>query len=76
MLINQIGVEEEPRVVTLRPGLRGEPDPASRVTLTDLLEAAWTLGPAPEPVEAASSVTTLEPPVEDGTSEPLRADVA
>ncbi|MHB1905417.1 MAG: hypothetical protein ACYCRG_00715 [Acidimicrobiales bacterium] len=78
MLINQIGVEGEPTVVELRPGRRSRPEPASRVSLTDLLSAVWSVGPAGDADEGGSEVTTLVPPDEgDGTtSEPRRADVA
>ncbi len=76
MLINQIGVEDEPTVVTLHPGGRSGPDSASRVTLTDLLKAAWILGPTPEPDETRSSVTTLELRDECASSAPLRTAVA
>ena len=75
MLINQIGVEDEPTVVELRAS---RPDPASRVTLTDLLGAAWSLETETEPEAIGSPVTTLVPPGEgaDPLDEPRRADVA
>ncbi len=75
MLINQIGVEGEPTVVELRAG---RPDPASRVTLTDLLGAVWSLGTESEPEAIGSPVTTLVPPGEgaDPLDEPRHADVA
>lgn len=81
MLINQIGVEGEPTVVELRPGRRGRPDPARRVSLTDLLSAVWSVGPAGgsgASDEGGSDVTTLVTPEErDATArEPRRADVA
>ena len=79
MLINQIGVEGEPTVVGLRPRRRGGPDPASRVTLTDLLGAVWSVGLVGPPDEGGpTGVTTLVSPEAGAasTSEPRRADVA
>ena len=75
MLINEIGVEDEPTVVELRTG---RPDPASRITLTDLLGAVWSLGADTEPEAIGSPVTTLVPLGEGAgrIDEPPRADVA
>ncbi len=77
MLINQIGVEEEPTVVELRPRRSGESARASRVTLTDLLGAVWSVELPSEPDPGDSSVTTLVPRGDGpSASEPRHADVA
>ncbi len=78
MLINQIGVEEEPTVVALRPRRADEAVRARRETLTDLLCAVWSAGVAVQTEEGGRSVTTLVPRVEDDppASAPRRAHVA
>ena len=78
MLINQIGVEPEPPVVELRPRRPGEAPLESRVTLTDLLGAVWSVDLPGEPEPDGSRVTTLELPGRDVSSarESPRADVA
>ena len=79
MLINQIGVEEEPTVVALRSRRSGESPGVARESLTDLLGAVWSVGLVGPPDEGGpTGVTTLVSPEAGAasTSEPRRADVA